>query len=300
MHLEQLKNFLVVADVLNYHKAAEKILIAQPALSRQIMQLEEEVGATLFDRSKKRICLTPAGRVFREDAEAIVSQWNQSKLKARLVHEGKAGKLRVGHSSSAMHTLIPCLLRYFRLHSPDLKLTLTESNNLHVFEMLTTNKIDFGFLPNAMISEGFKSITVYRENYMLILPKTGDHKPKSKNLKNYRNDKWILHPASDGIGYMESIQRIFERAGFNPDTVHESPNTSSVLRMVAEGFGNAIMGKTTLKGFDLNIEAVELDNIPEQLEMKLIWKESRENELSIYLDQIMSFIEKEKDFLVSF
>lgn len=298
MHFEQLSHFIILAEVLNYHKAADQIFIAQPALSRQIIQLEEEVGAVLFDRSKKRISLTPAGKVFYDDMVGLMGQWNQSKLKAKLVHEGKAGKLRVGHSSSAMHTLIPCLMKFFKRNSPELKLTLTEGNNRHVLEMLHQNTVDFGFLPNALITEGFSGITVYKENYMLILPK--DHPLKTKDLKQYRNDKWILHPATDGFGYMESVQRIFEKAGFSPDTVHESPNTSSVLRMVSEGFGNAIMGKTTLKGFDLDIEAVELDHIPEKLEMKLIWKESREDELSVFLNQIKSFIEKEKDFLTAF
>ncbi len=298
MNAELLRNFTILAEVLNYHKAADMIPLAQPALSRQIRLLEEDLGATLFDRSRKRICLTPAGTAFYEEVVQLLGQWDNIRLRARQIHEGKAGRLCVGHSSSAMHSLIPCLLRYFSRNSPDLRLTLTEGNNRHVLEMLKNNQVDFGFLPNALIPDGFRGITVYRENYMLILPK--DHPVRSRNLKAYRNDRWILHPASDGFGYMESIRRIFEKAGFSPNTVHESPNTSSVLRMVAEGMGNAIMGKTTLKGFDLNIDAIELDHLSEKLEMKLIWKESREPALDIYLKQILDFIAEEEPFFTSF
>lgn len=251
------------------------------------MQLEDEIGAKFFDRSKKQIVLTTAGKFFYEEIRQLLSQLDEVKQKTRLVYQGKVGKLRIGHASSAMHTLIPSLLTYFKKESPQLNVALTEGSNRYILELIQANKLEFAFIPNVDIPEGIRSFTVYRENYLLIRSKKPNNMlPRAKNLKAYKNAHWILPPVADGCGYMEAIFRIFEGAGYQPVIIHESPNTSSVLRMVEEDFGITIMGKSTIKGFDLNIESFELDNIPDQLEMKFVWKASRQAELSLFLDMI--------------
>lgn len=102
MTIEQLNNFLIVAETLNFRKSTEKIYIAQPALSRQIQVLEQEIGAILFDRSKKQIQLTAAGRYFRDEAHRIIGQLEQAVLKTAQIQNGNAGENICGHASSAM------------------------------------------------------------------------------------------------------------------------------------------------------------------------------------------------------
>lgn len=293
MRKKQLENFLVVTETLNFRKAAEEIYVAQPALSRQIQELEKEVSAELFDRTNKQIKLTPAGRFFKYEVAKVLSQLNQSIKKASLIHQGKAGEIRIGHASSAMHSILPGLLRHMETKLPDLKASLIEGTNQLIFDKLHENGVDFGFVPNAFVPDGLSSLTVYTENYMLILPK--DHRIDKANftgLKDCVEENWILHPKTEGIGYMEEILNIITAHGFHPKIVHSSPNTSSVLRLVEAGLGIAMMGKSTLKGYDaLNIKSIELTELPNQLDMKMVWKTDRERELESYLNFLRQYLE---------
>ncbi|WP_257667067.1 LysR family transcriptional regulator [Parapedobacter tibetensis] len=290
MTIAQLENFLILTETLNFRKASEQIYIAQPALSRQIQQLEEEVGAELFDRTKKQIKLTPAGVYFKNEVFKLIHQLKQTIRITAQVHTGKAGEIRIGHASSAMHSVLPALLRYMEKEVPNLKASLVEGTNELIFNKLTDNEVDFGFVPNAFVPEGLSSSIVYKENYLLILPK--DHlidQSNFKDLKDCTKEKWILHPQAEGFGYMEEILKIINSYGYAPNIAHRSPNTSSVLRMVEAGLGITMMGKSTIKGFNLNIKAIELKNVPNQLDMKLVWKTERESGLSPLLDMLKQY-----------
>src|SRR5437879_1351062 len=110
MDIQQFKNFLILCDTLNYRKAAEQINIVQPALSRQIQLLENEIGALLFNRSKRTVTLTEAGIFFRTEADRILRDLDKTIARAAQMHCGEAGEVRISHSSSAMNTVVPSFL----------------------------------------------------------------------------------------------------------------------------------------------------------------------------------------------
>jgi LysR family transcriptional regulator, benzoate and cis,cis-muconate-responsive activator of ben and cat genes len=291
MTITQLKNFLVLAEALNFRKASEGIYIAQPALSRQIRMLEEEVGAELFDRSKKQIKLTASGLHFSKEVTKILNQLNQLIQKTASIQKGTAGEIRMGHASSAMHSVLPGLLNHIESVLPDLKTNLVEGSNQFIFDKLYENEIDFGFVPNAFIPEGLSSAVIYEEHYILILPK--GHRINRRNfrgLKDCKDENWILHPHTEGSGYMETILKIITSYGFYPKIAHRSPNTSTVLRLVEAGLGIAMMGKSTIKGFDLAIKTIELSSVPHKLDMKLVWKTDREKEMNHYLKFLKQYL----------
>ncbi|WP_225037174.1 LysR family transcriptional regulator [Winogradskyella sp. SM1960] len=291
MTTTQLQNFLVLTETLNFRKASERIFIAQPALSRQIQVLEEELGFLLFDRSRKQIALTKSGIFFKTEVSKILNQLDQSIKRGVLINQGKAGEIKIGHASSAMHTVLPELLRYMETNLPDLKSSLVEGTNEMIFDKLNDNEVDFGFVPNAFIPDGLSSLSIYKENYLLILPK--EHRLNTSNFKDLadcKNEKWVLNPQAEGFGYMEEILKIIGNYGYSPKIVHRSPNTSTVLRMVSAGLGITMMGKSTLKGFSLDLKSIELSDLPYQLDMKLVWKTERENELESYLNFLKNYL----------
>ncbi|MDN3494246.1 LysR family transcriptional regulator [Winogradskyella bathintestinalis] len=291
MTTTQLQNFLVLTETLNFRKASERIFIAQPALSRQIQVLEEEIGFLLFDRSRKQIALTKSGIFFKAEVSKILNQLDQSIKRGVLINQGKAGEIKIGHASSAMHTVLPELLRYMETNMPDLKSSLVEGTNEMIFDKLNDNEVDFGFVPNAFIPDGVSSLSIYKENYLLILPE--DHRLNTSNFKDLadcKNEKWVLNPHPEGVGYMEEILKIIGNYGYSPKIVHRSPNTSTVLRMVSAGLGITMMGKSTLKGFSLDLKSIELSDLPYQLDMKLVWKTERENELESYLNFLKNYL----------
>ena len=282
---------MVVAETLNFTKSTEKLYIAQPALSRQIQLLEREIGATLFDRSKKKVQLTAAGKYFKEEARRIIAQLDLAKRKAQKIQEGKAGEILLGHASSAMQSIIPSLLKKVKTTLPDLKIGLEEGTNRLIFQKLLNREMDFGLVPNAVIPGEMESIVAYRENFVLITPENYKISKKTfTTLKEFRNDNWILPPKNEGYGYVELLDRIFQRHGFLPKVVYESPNSSSVLRLVSAGLGITLISKSSLNNLNLNIKYIEMDQLTEKVEMRLVWLKERDTELSQYRTVMMEFL----------
>lgn len=291
MTTDQLKNFIIVAEVLNFRRATEKIYIAQPALSRQIQVLEAEIGAHLFDRSKKQIKLTTAGEFFKKEAQRIIEQLEQVKKKTAQIYRGEAGEIAIGHVSSAMQSVIPGFLKKIQTAVPDLKIGLLEGTNRLIFNKINNRELDFGLVPNAAAPATINSSVIYNENFILITP--GSYKLSKKtfrNIKEYANDNWILPPQTEGHGYNELLYRIFQNHGFTPRVVYESPNSSTVLRLVNAGLGVTLIGKSALNGLDLDIKYVELSKLSEKVEMRLVWLKERENELKEYIHLFQKFL----------
>ncbi len=192
-----------------------------------------------------------------------------------------------------MHTVIPQLLSFIKEKFPELHINLLEGTNELIFDKILSGEVDFGFVPNAIVPDKISSALVYKENYSLILPKNHPLTLNDfKNLEECKNESWILHPQKDGQGYMEEILKIITGYGYSPNIIHTSPNTSSVLRLVSAGLGITMMGKSTIKGFQLNIKSIELNDLPYKLNMKLVWNKSRAKELESYLKIIRSFTKK--------
>src|SRR4249920_959762 len=170
MDVQQLKNFIVLCETLNFRKAAEQINIVQPALSRQIQLLENELGAILFNRSTGTVTLTEAGIFFQKEAQRILLDLNKTIIRTAQVHKGEAGEVRITHSSSAMNTVVPSFLVSVKQKWPDLKTIAQETSNFQQIEMLLTRKTDMGVAPNIILPPEVSSKILYTENFVLILP----------------------------------------------------------------------------------------------------------------------------------
>jgi LysR family transcriptional regulator, benzoate and cis,cis-muconate-responsive activator of ben and cat genes len=292
MTINQLQNFLIVAENLNFRKSAENILIAQPALSRQVQQLEEELGAKLFDRSKRQIELTAAGAYFRKEAERLLSQLEQVKLRTGEIHRGEVGTWRIGHASSTMQSILPELLLKLHAALPNVKIALNEVTNRQQFELLTHRELDFGFVPNALIPAQLASRLIYRENFVLFM---SENHPLSKKanltVADFADVDWITPPQQVGMGYVETIQRICQSFGFSPRIAYESPNAASALRLVEAGLGVTMMGKSTTNGIALAVKHIELVDIPQKVQMNLVWLREREAELKPMLTLLEKFLQ---------
>jgi len=293
MTTEQLKNFIVVADVLNFHKATEKIYIAQPALSRQMQNLERELGAELFDRSKKQIKLTAAGIYFNTEAQRILEQLEQAKKRAGQIHRGEAGEIRIGHVSSVMQSILPPFLKRIMHTFPDLKIGLIENTNRLIFSKVINRELDFGIVPNAITTAAFDEHLLYRENFVVVMPDSFKIKPKKLDgLKQFAQCDWILPAKEDGHGYNDILYRLFQKNGFKPNVVFESPNASTNLRLVSEGLGVTIIGKSAIRGINLAVKYVELKEVTAKVEMRMIWLKERSAELNGYLNLFLKLFKE--------
>jgi DNA-binding transcriptional LysR family regulator len=223
MDFHQLKHFLLLAERLNFRRTAEEIYIAQPALSRQIQQLEAEVGALLFRRDKRTVTLTAAGHYFQKEAHRLVEQWEQARRRTGQIHRGEAGEIRIGHATSAMHSILPRLLVRVREQTPDLHVQLTETSNLSQVGALLDRRIDVGLGPNLVVPPAIGQRIVYRENFVLVLP--GSHplnRETFRDLSQVAGEHFIIPPKAEGMGYVETLEDLCGHYGFTPTIHYES------------------------------------------------------------------------------
>lgn len=284
MDVQQLKNFLVLCDTLNFRKAAEQINIVQPALSRQIQLLENEIGALLFNRSKRAISLTVAGVFFQKETGRILQDLDKTFIRAAQLHNGEAGEVRITHASSAMNTVVPAFLAKVKHTWPGLKTIAQETSNLQQIEMLRARKTDIGVAPNIILPPEASSKVLYTENFVLILPL--DHplaEKKFTDLSVLKNETFILPQQATGAGYVEAILQICQGYGFKPKVAHESANSIAVLRLVEAGLGISIEPVSSVRGTNMNLRLIELKHLPQKVSMTLFWLREREEELNRFI-----------------
>src|ERR1700741_3669684 len=149
MELRHLRYFVAVGEEQHYGRASRRLRVAQPALSRQIQDLEEEVGFKLFDRLPRGVRLSAAGKLFLEDARRILQQVSEAAARAARVARGQSGTLRVGFTENASwRGVVPDSFRRFRERQPDAELQLTPSTSLEQIEALRSGRLDAGYAFN--------------------------------------------------------------------------------------------------------------------------------------------------------
>jgi DNA-binding transcriptional LysR family regulator len=285
MDIQQIKNFVILGETLNFRKAAEQINIVQPALSRQIQLLENEMGAMLFNRSTRAVTLTEAGVFFQKEAQRLLLDLNKTIVRTKQVHNGEAGEVRITHSSSAMNTVVPSFLVKVKRKWPNLKTIAQETSNFQQIDMLLSRKTDIGVAPNIVLPPEVNAKTLYTENFVLILPARHPlSKKKLNDLSVLKNEIFILPQLSTGVGYVEAILQICQTYGFKPKVAHESAHSMGVLRLVEAGLGISIEPMSSVRGANMNIKFIELKNLPQKVSMILFWLQERETELSRFIE----------------
>lgn len=170
MEVKKLRYFLAVAEELHFGRAAERLNIAQPPLSRQIAQLEHELGAVLFDRSRGQIKLTPAGDLLFERARHIVDQIESISREVARIGQGLAGRLRIAFVGSATHGVLPNLIKSYRSHFPDVDLALSAMNNAELERALIQREIDIAVARPSLDVAEFRAAELHREPLILAIP----------------------------------------------------------------------------------------------------------------------------------
>ncbi|HEY4198661.1 MAG TPA: LysR substrate-binding domain-containing protein, partial [Mucilaginibacter sp.] len=238
MDIQTLKNFIKLADTLHFTKASEQVFMAQPALSRQIKQLEQSIGAELFKRNKRNVSLTKAGIYFKRSAQQTIDQLNYAINRTRQIHNGEAGEIKIGYTHSIVQTILPRIIKEIRAEFPDVKTVLREMNNDEQYRDLTGQKLDIGFATNPIVPENLKSKVFFEDVFVVVLPENHPLlKEKFKGLSAFANETFILPHEVEGSDYVYTVESICLDAGFFPNVVHHTSSVSSALRLVEAGLG---------------------------------------------------------------
>ena len=241
MELRHLRYFVVVGEEQHYGRASRRLRVAQPALSRQIQDLEEEVGFKLFDRLPRGVKLSVAGKLFLEDARRILQAVGEATARAARVARGQSGTLRVGFTENASwHGVVPDSFRLFREQQPDAELQLQPAASLEQLDAIRSGRLDAGFA-NYMpkVDPELDQLAVAVHQLELAVPKRHPlTKLKKLRLRELTDALFIWFPRRASPAFYDRLMHECYREGLkSPRIVQEGLNEATILSLVSTGLG---------------------------------------------------------------
>jgi DNA-binding transcriptional LysR family regulator len=244
MELRHLRYFVAVAEQLNVRRAAERLHVSQPPLSRQIHDLEDELGTALFDRVNKKLTLTPAGAAFLNEARKILSHAQRATQLAKAASRGEAGQLSIAMLPPIGGLFLPPAIRTFRERYPLVDVTVSDFLPQQEIAALRDGQIDLGFVPLPVVElhPDLAFEVVQQVQLMAALP-PGHRLARQRQLtlRNLANEPFVLFKRSSAADVHDLILNLCREAGFEAQLAKQVDRPQSVLELVAAGFGVSIL-----------------------------------------------------------
>jgi DNA-binding transcriptional LysR family regulator len=242
MELRHLRYFSTVATELHFGRAAEKLRISQPPLSKQIQDLEKELGFDLFVRNKRSVALTPAGQAFLVEVERVFQQLDRAIDIAAKTSRGELGQISIGFVGSATYNILPVMLQQFRDRDPDVQIELHELTTDRQLIWLREGRIDIGLIRPPILESDFASQIIFQESLVVALP-INHHLvvQESIDLWALATEPFILFPRELAPGLYDPIIAICQTAGFSPQVVQECIQMQTIVSLVSANMGVSIL-----------------------------------------------------------
>jgi DNA-binding transcriptional LysR family regulator len=242
IELRHLRYFVAVAEELHFGRAAGRLHVAQPGLSQQIQALERALGVALFDRTSRRVELTPAGAVLLVEGKRALAQTERALDRARRTGRGEIGRLAVAAIGSATYDVVPAVLREHRRRYPDVELVLRELSTGAQVHALRAGEIDVGFLRLPADTHDLVAATVREETMLLMLPESHPLAGRAEvPLAALAGEPLIVFPAAPRPSWADTVIAACRQAGFEPRVVQEAMESATVVSFVAAEVGLALV-----------------------------------------------------------
>ncbi|MGW1344557.1 LysR family transcriptional regulator [Kribbella sp. NPDC002412] len=273
MELRQLRSFVVVAEEMNVGRAAVRLHLTQPSLSRQIAALERDLGVELFARVKRRFVLTAAGESFLADAQDLLRRSDEAVRAAQRTQRGELGTLRLRFVQSATFEVLPRLLGTFRQAYPEVVLDLESVTTIRQTEALRDGRIDVGLMRPAT-PEGARTTTgrttglltrvVSKDPLVAVLP--ARHRlvrRKRIRLADLAEDPFVFYTRLSGPAVFDTIVGYCRAAGFTPRIEQEAADVQTIVSLVSAGLGvSLLIGPTPPSNPDAVVYRELSDDLP--------------------------------------
>lgn len=244
MELRHLRYFVAVAEQLSFTKAAAKLRLAQPSLTRQVRNLEDEIGVRLLDRANNRVALTEAGRLFLSDSQKLLAMCAESVAAVQRMNRGDSSQLNLGYVANIHSELLPGTLAAFRKLCPRVALNLFDLTSTDQFQALDSRTIDLGFvgLPPALSGHDLLSECVAHDRILVTLPA---RHPVAQNphikLADLAPQFFISMSAKTDPGDREWLLKVCKSAGFAAKILQTADTEATAIKFVAGGLGVALL-----------------------------------------------------------
>jgi len=275
VELRHLRYFVAVGEEEHFGRAAERLHVVQPALTRQIRQLEDEIGCALFERLKRGVRLTEAGKSFLEEAKRLLADLSRSVDRTRLVAQGKVGRVRVGFSDTATYSgELPSLLHTFRARWPEVRLELFPSSSVIAAEQLRRQEVDvaFGYVIPTDLRD-LKTHTISVERWVLALPQAHPLvKSKRVKLGDLKREPFVWFPRAVAPPLYDRVLAACHAAGLTLNIVQEVNNPTMMLSVVAGGIGVSFTITSAEKMKPDSVVLKKVDDLRVTAELSAIWR----------------------------
>lgn len=244
MELRHLRYFVAIAEDMNMRRAAEKLRISQPPLSRQINDLEAEIGAKLFDRSSRKLKLTNAGEFFLKESREILQRAQRAAALAQAINRGEAGTLVIAYSGPVSGMLPASVMRQCREIYPSMEIVIREMTLHGQVLALLEKQIDLGYvgLKSPELEDVLLFESIRKVEMLIALPSNHPFTKKKKlDLRELADEHFIFTERSSSPMAYDWIVSILMSGGFIPNVTHQSDNPQNLLRLVAAGFGISLV-----------------------------------------------------------
>jgi len=242
--ISQLRCFVAVAEELHFSRAAQRLNMTQPPLSRQVRLLEHSVGVALLERSSRSVTLTAAGKAFLPEAVRILRLAQEAAVKARRTARGEQGTLSIGFSAASGYSLLPAVVRGIRQVCPDVALNLKELVSTAQVEALNAGEIDLALMRPHPINGELESVPMATESLMLAVQASEAHAwPAEPTLQCLHGRPFLMYSPYEARPFYQMLSERFARAGVVPDVVEYIGQVHTMLALVGAGMGAALIAE---------------------------------------------------------
>lgn len=282
MELRHLRYFVAVAEAENVTRAALKLHVSQPGLSRQIRDLEDEIGFQLFERSAKSVRLTAAGKIFLTEARAVLHHAEEAVKKARAVTGGTTGEINVGFAPSLTVQILPAALRGLQSQFPNVRVQLHDLSTEEMLAQLGENKLQVALTvrPPARQLRGLRVKELARYAMRVaVAPQHPLAKAKSVSLDQAAAEPLIAYSRKDYPEYHEMLAKVFAPVGRRPRIAGEHDGATSLIAAVESGRGYALVPECLACMVGPRLKLIPLRNGPPPIPVVAIWSQQGETEV---------------------
>lgn len=286
--------FLAVGETLNFRKAAEKLGIAQPALSRSIRDLEHQLGFALFERSTRRVTLTPAGEVlYRESADAM-QRLTRATAHAERVAQGLSGTVSVGYSTFAATGPMSDIIIEFRKRHPQAQVGLRLLASSEQAAAFDEGTLDLGFIMSNVVVPPLRTIPISRERLVALVPTSHAWAAKRAiSLRTLSASPLVIGSARRWRGFRALINGLIAERGLSLTIAEEADDVPVLLQLVRSGFGSTILDASFIPTLPPGITSLEIEDATATLDISLVWRDDHLSPLAV------RFIDVAKAFMAS-
>ena len=271
--LRRLRYFQTLAVELNFRRASERLGMTQPALSRAILQLEQEIGAPLFVRTNRQVALTAAGRTFLKGCSRTLDTLETAIDETRRTSRGLSGSLTVGYTDTVIAGRLPDVIEGFSRIAPDVTIRLVQGYTDQQMEMMETGRLDVAIVTSPGPRADLDTLPFQSDRFLALLPASHALAACPRlTLRDFAAQPFVLGDPDRWAVYNRHLWRHCARAGFEPSMVQTAPESRAIIGLVSCGLGVSIMPESLVATIDARVVARPISGLDDRLESFACWR----------------------------